>query len=333
MTRYDSSMSVGRRVVIPFAHVGADQNPNAARLRGGDQQAMYAQGAAVTFASLRRWNPDLQLTFFTNGPVHHLLSAVLQNCDVEVTTAEFQHCPPDGFMTAFSGCLYLLDALPRYREECILYLDPDVVCIGPLHEMFADLGENVGALPMHFPPNEIVNGISGEQANRVQIDVGRAAFDGFVGGEALWVPKSRAEALWDAVEHVYALSVERFEASLSHYSTEEHLLSSVLSAQEYSSLEPYVHRIWTASRYRTVNGTEADLSLWHLPAEKDRGFKTLYEAATDRASWFWLDPRPDFIQQAGTYMSLWRRPPRKWARDSLGQLANTIGRVTRRSMP
>lgn len=328
--RYTPLMFTGPRIVIPFAHVRADQNPNVVRLRGHDQQAAYARGTAVTFASLRRWNPDIALTYFTNGPVHRLLSEILRDCDVEVTTAEFDCYPPEGFMTAFSGCLYLMDAARRYRNEDVLYLDPDVVCIGALHEMFTDLGENVGALPMHFPLKEAVNGVSGEQARGIQKAAGWANFDGFVGGEALWVPASRADGLWGAVERTYAFSIDQFKAALDHYSTEEHLLSSVLSGSPYSSIEPYVRRIWTTSRYRTVDGTEADLRLWHLPAEKDRGFKSIYDAAKDRASWFWTVPRPEFIQHAGAHMSLWRRPPRKLARDSLGQVANTLERAASR---
>ena len=63
--------------------------------------------------------------------------------------------------------------------------------------------------------------------------------------------------------------------------TEEHFLTLLARDIDYVDISPFVGRIWTNSRHRRVCGDEISLSLWHLPAEKDRGFLKLYETAKD----------------------------------------------------
>jgi len=305
--------------------VGADQNPNAATLHLDEQQDTYARAAAVTFGSLRRWNPGIDLVWFTNGPVHPSLLRVTQRLEVSIVSHEFTREPPDGYMSAFQGCLYILDAIDKYRGKSTLYLDPDIVCTQPLADVVDSLGERVGALPMHFAPNELVNGLRATQLIELSEDIGMR-FDGFLGGEAIWVPECRSEELADALWRAYARSVERFKRGEVHLATEEHLLSAVLGSGTYKSLEPFVRRIWTTSRCRSVRGDEDELALWHLPAEKARGFRLLYSAVMDPGSWFWSAPPAVFLDRCGRALSLHHRKPRKLARDLIGQSVNLVSR-------
>ena len=55
-----------------------------------------------------------------------------------------------------------------------------------------------------------------------------------------------------------------------------------------------IRRIWTTSGYRTVDGHEGELTLWHLPGEKRRGFLHIFDVLMDESSWFWTSDRPTF---------------------------------------
>lgn len=314
-------------VVIPFAQVSVDQNPNSRSKTDEQQQAAYARAAAVTLASLRRWNPELELDWVSNAPVHPLLQPVLERVGATHSTPDFRHRPPAGFMETFAGCLYLLDVMAGYDDAPALYLDPDVVCVAPLDELVAAGRDRVGALPFHYPRDEKVNGVDTNLAARLtpELAPGRM-FTNFVGGEALWVPAGHGKALREELERAWEQSLAQHARGEAHYSTEEHFLSHALSGADSMSLAPFVSRVWTTSRYRTVNGREGSLALWHLPSEKDTGFPKAYEAVMDNASWFWKADREGFVEAAARTFSLRHRTPRKFLRDLAGHAVNVVTR-------
>ncbi|HIW29538.1 MAG TPA: hypothetical protein H9987_05950 [Candidatus Luteococcus avicola] len=314
------------RVVIPFAQVDKDQNPNARKASAEAQQEAYARAIAVTFASVRRWNPDAILTLATNGEAHPLTTQVFVDCNVEVDRFDFEHTVPKGFMPTFAGCLFIFDALARYADQDALYLDPDILCVGALDPLVAGCATGVSALPMSFPHTETVNGVLHEDARQILRDLGVDHFEGFFGGEAYFVPATLGRDFFDRSERIFRGSVRQFEQGRPHLVTEEHMLSGVVSRMPHVSMAPWARRIWTASRYRTVLGDERDLLLWHLPAEKDTGFAGLFETVADRTSWFWTAPREEYLNRSAKAMSIRHRTLKKVLRDVLGRTARSLGR-------
>jgi hypothetical protein len=61
--------------------------------------------------------------------------------------------------------------------------------------------------------------------------------------------------------------------------TEEHAMSVVLAqfGDNVYSASGLIKRIWTASVFSTVNGSETSIPIWHLPSEKKKGFVKLYQ--------------------------------------------------------
>jgi len=84
------------------------------------------------------------------------------------------------------------------------------------------------------------------------------------------------------VRRIAPLARQAYEVTLSHhrrgmkkFNEEAHLLSYVYPFAGYPTdrAKPYVKRIWTnRDNFSNVDGTESQLVLWHLPAEKKRGF-------------------------------------------------------------
>lgn len=306
-------------VAMAFAEVAPEQNPNVRSRSEAGPSTPYMMCLVVAYSSLRRWNPDLELQLVTNAPLGGEWQAALDDLDVYTIRTPFDHQPPAGFTKRFSGSLFLLDALEILQHQSTLYLDPDVVCLGALKPMLATLSRTCGALPIHYPMFDNINGITLGDTWRFHEELGEApGVPVHLGGECYYIPEDSASTVLARAEYAWRRSLAASELGRPHFVTEEHLMTYALRNLPLHSVEPWLKRIWTTPRHRTVDGSECGLVLWHLPAEKDRGFTHLYPSARDRESWFWTSPREEFVDRMGRSMGVWRRPPRRFLRDVAG---------------
>ena len=308
---------------VAFAHVDPAQSPNVTSAT----LEVYFRSMVVAFASARRWNPDLGLALVTDLPPPTTYADDLARLDVRTLLTPFRHRPPEGFAQRFAASLFQLDALQACAGPMV-FLDPDVLCVRPFEAMLGEVGtERVGALPLGYAAEHAINGLSRAAAQGLHVALG--APDGLpvhYGGECYAVPAgprallvSRAEAAWED-------SLERWRAGRPHFVTEEHLLSYALRGVGVLPLDPFVQRIWTAARYRSVTGGEDELTVWHLPAEKEHGFRELYPAATDPGSWFWRADDVAWRRQAARALGIRHRRPRRFLRDTTGQVLVALER-------
>lgn len=274
----------------------------------------------VTFASLRRWNPSLILQLITNDDPPPSHARELDALDVEVRRAPFNHRPPLGFAEVFAASLYMLDALDvKQDSEITMFLDPDVLCTRSLQAMLDRLEGFTGALPLEYAVDRNINGLTRREAGVLHGLLGEAEAPPIhYGGECYVVPAAVSHVLRTRSEDAWRVALNRFAEGNSRFTTEEHILSYALRGVPVASLEPDVRRVWTAARHRNVNGKEQDLSLWHLPAEKDRGFRELYPVVTDRGSWFWTAQRPEYVRRASQALGMAHRTPWRFTRDLVG---------------
>lgn len=295
-------------VAIPFVRIDASQNPNVTVLDGDDPAGPYFRTMTVAFASIRRWNPDAELLFISNAAPPDEQRDHFERLRVQVKIVPFLHRPPEGFSRRFTASLYLLDAVNGLTSTTLI-VDPDVLCIDSLDEILIKSDGKVGALKMDFPPEEDINGINRLQAGELHNMLGEpsAAPDHF-GGEAYLIPVEHRQELISRSERAWQLTLARHATGLSKFTTEEHILSYALRGVPVFHLNEDIRRIWTTHRYRQVNGDEKSLTLWHLPAEKDRGFLDIYAHVIDPTSWFWTASKDDFADRAGRAMGLHHRP-------------------------
>jgi hypothetical protein len=318
-------------VAIPFVRVDASQNPNLVIKRGDDPSIPYFRSMVVAFASVRRFNANVQLSLITNEPPPQPFSAQLNVLGVQVREVPFSHRPPLGFARTFSASLYLLDALDSLTDEVTVLIDPDVLCIRSLHAMISTAGNAVGVLPIDYQPDHNVNGLTRSEAGELHALLGEPSIcPTHFGGEVYVIPSQFLVAIRERCDEAWALSLDRHVRGMSKFQTEEHVLSFALRGVPTEDMQAFVHRIWTAHRLRQVDGRESRLTLWHLPAEKDRGFALIYLAATDPSSWFWHSSEDDFIDRAGRAMGLHHRSVSRLALDFVGQSLHAL-RAKRRS--
>jgi hypothetical protein len=306
-------------VAIPFVRIDASQNPNLVVRDGRDPAEPYFRTMTVAFASLRRWHPDANLVFISNAEPPTAYGDHFCRLGVEVKLVPFDHRPPEGFARHFTASLYLLDALGSLSAEETVVVDPDVLCVRPLDKMLGEVGGKVGALRMDFPEYEDINGITRLQAGELHGALGEPVDSPeHFGGEAYVIPRRHLDAVMDRCEQAWRFTLDRHSAGQMKFMTEEHILSYAVRGVPLHYLNDHVRRVWTTHRYRRVNGKESNLTLWHLPAEKDRGFDALFPAAIDPTSWFWAADREEFVKASGRAMGFHGRPLARVAKDAVG---------------
>jgi hypothetical protein len=268
------------KIVIPFAQIKAN-NPNLGSKSSSSPIETYFQCIVVAFASLRRWNPKLSLQLTTNLPIEERYTKLLRGFRVEIKLVDFTYNPPKEFGNTFRGCFFLFDAIAA-EEDDVLFIDPDIYCIGEIPlDIF--LNQQFGALLLCFPDDKNINGLTPFQARKILAEIG--SYPPIVdhkhyGGEAIYVPKRLREKFIQDVDGIWKKNVAAATSGKPFLTTEEHIISLILSKHEVVNLDSVILRIWTTIKYGRVEGgilASAGKSLWHLPAEKSYGFKTAYD--------------------------------------------------------
>lgn len=266
-------------ICIAFTPMPALQNPNVITRNTIDSVNTYYQMIIVSFFSLRKCNSSAKLILITTDYPPGKYLTQLNDFGVEIRLVPFLHRPPEGYAKKFLGCFYLIDAMISQGENDSVYVDPDVVCIKSL----GDLGQrypSASGYPLEFRSGEDLNGITYEES----VSIARDFFGGkrkinsytFFGGEFFLIPKSIHLEFSNLVDDLYQFSLARFFKGESFFPTEEHLISAALSEFKVIEENALIKRIWTARQFRNVDGSERSLSLLHLPAEKEFGFKKAY---------------------------------------------------------
>ena len=319
--RYSVAVTV---LGIAFAKAPASQSPNIRRRSHGDAASTYYAAMCLAYASVRRWHDDITLVLVTDGAVPPEFVPAFESLGVEVLQIDFAHRPPEGFFGLFNASLFSVDAVVemsrRYPDEDLCLMDPDVLAMRPLDPLFADVRTSIGALPIPVPPEEEMNGLSALQAADLhrELDPTLAGPPEHFGGE---VYTFRAETMGPVVERAeaaYALALDLHARDLPKFTTEEHLFNYALRRATVSRLDDRVRRIWTAPRFRELGHDPEHLVMWHLPAEKDRGFPGLVPVALDRESWFWTASGEEFRSRLGAAFGIPRRDVRRWSYDTAG---------------
>ena len=269
------------QIVIPFAQVAA-LNPNLPDENLTSTLQSYFKCIAVSCHSFRSSNPDLKILLITNQSIDGEIKSILSTLNVGVQIVPFTFNPPHGFGDTFRGCFYLFDALKMLKEDSLL-IDPDVICLGSIKGMEDSLKNKITVFRPNFDPDKLINGISPNLA----VDIFKEYKKDYkndnpkhVGGEAIFFPKDSIPGFVAEVSQFWDWNVSQAEKKLRFLTTEEHILTCILEETNSDSLSEYISRIWTTKTYKDIEGDVKDpnsLILWHLPSEKSRGFKKIYD--------------------------------------------------------
>lgn len=157
-----------------------------------------------------------------------------------------------------------------------------------------------------------MNGLSALQAEELhrELDPTLAGPPEHFGGEVYVFRSETIAPVLARAEDAFRVAVQR--QGRPKFTTEEHLFNHALRRSNVSRLDDRVRRIWTAPRLRELGPAPEQLVMWHLPAEKDRGFPRLHAAVEDRSSWFWTAGPEEYRSQLGSYFGIPRRRMMRW---------------------
>lgn len=303
-------------VAIPFVPMPQSQNPNV-KGRGSET---YLVSSFVTLASLRRWNPGLDLRFVSDQFPADEWRRRFEGIGVDVEIVPFSHRPPEGFADRFLGSLYLLDVVSSVDADYLCTVDPDVFCVGALDD-WLEVSRGILALNIESPRDEKINGLSPSEADSLHEELGEPRRVNYhYGGEFYGIPDTLRRDVVGRIDQAWAYTLDQWRSGGPYFTTEEHVMNYALAEFEVADASPCIRRVWTAHSHRTVRGDESSLKLWHLPSEKERGFKVLYPAACSKESWFWRASQAEFIRRSGLEFGVTGRRPLRFALDSLGSL-------------
>lgn len=320
-------------IEVPFVFGSHADSPNARSL------SSYGKSIVVTFATARKAHGQavtLKLTSPSPPPAH--LIADLEPFDVQLSCVPFASRPPVGFWDTFNSSLYLLDVIHRYALDGtvlpIVFMDPDCLVL-------ADIS---GGLPGHGSIAVYeVGGRSAEQADNgltalaaeelhrtIDPQLPRGVLPTPVGGEFLAVDPAAFLPLSQECRRAWLYSLERFEKGLEpKFNTEEHVLSFAIRYLPTVQAQ-FVRRVWTSHKFRDVRSSDLDLAVWHLPAEKGRGFDALYQPAKSPESWFWTSSEKEFRRRVGLVVGVPRRTLRRVVRDTIRSAISATVRFAKR---
>ncbi|MFD2255859.1 hypothetical protein ACFSSA_04145 [Luteolibacter algae] len=249
----------------------------------------YWRSVVVLFASAATHHPESRRVLLVNElPPEKIdgffVSPILERLKVEIRVLKDITRPPGDYHNAWNTQFVVLDALQELSDISsgatpVLLLDSDCVFIRPLSaeliERIAedkilryDLGSNDDS-----PENGLSNRDLGRLAAEYDPPLDREVIR-YAGGEIFC---GRADILPEVVKlgrRTYEISIERHRAGLPKFNEEAHLLSyvyEVLGSPD-ASANDMIKRIWTdRGWYSNLDGSEMDLTIWHLPAEKKLG--------------------------------------------------------------
>lgn len=259
----------------------ASENPNINSSSDTKSRNTYYKSIIVSFFSLRKFNPFLNLTLVTTEePPKHFYKQ-LNYLRVNIQIIPFMHRPPQKFASQFTGCFYLLDALSIEEQDDCLYLDPDVLCLSEMPLIF-NSNQAILAYALEISPFEEVSGLKITDSKNIAFEIftdNSIKTDSyqFYGGEFYYIPNISRESLSKNMELAFLNSVQRFELGLNYFPTEEHLLSAAFINLEVEPANHLISRVWTAPTYRNVTGREMQKNFLHFPAEKEWGFTKTYK--------------------------------------------------------
>ena len=193
--------------------------------------------------------------------------------------------PPKDYYPLWNTQFIVLDVLDGLNDivqsgDSILLLDGDMIFIRPLPENAIKSVQELGALTynMHYPIDQVINGLDHHNMNvlshRYQPPppINEVVY---CGGEFIFLSQAILQKFLNRARSGYEQSIEKYKAGHLKFCEEGHLLSWVYATLNIpiGTANNLVHRIWTdRGSYCNVPENFHTLTLWHLPAEKKKGF-------------------------------------------------------------
>ena len=296
-------------------------------------QWIYWRCIVVFFATSIKQNPGAHHVLFCNRsfetiPEQETLR-LLREWDVELVHFPLTYRLPKGAVSKFGNVFYELDILKYAAKQdwpALLVLDSDCVWVKPFTPVIEQLRDQplVGYTlrpedQKNYQGDVLINGMSRKRMKAIIGELGgpKGTDDvNFYGGEFFAATKEGIKTLVSYFDRLWDRTVSESRA-VDSIKTEEHFFTILFEtehAQPFAA-NSYIRRLWTHFEGFNVLPSDLNLAIWHVPAEKNFGFKTLHSEITRSPSRFFKLPGEEAVQLIRNHMGIPRRSKVKLVRD------------------
>lgn len=294
------------------------------------RRARYWQFVTTFCCSSVRCNPQLQHLVYTNDEEPVLdrgrdLREFLASIGVEIRHLPFEtYVPPASSGTKFRNAYYKLDVLRALAslpaDDGSLLVDSDCLWVRPNPAVKQEMESGKLLLydvyertdPFQREPKDMSRAEMGELYT--QLDPGYPEkFPVWYGGEFVGGKHATLRKIIAELDDDFAMMVEKsreqqfvFRDGWNIFDGDEFQLSFVCNKGLVTNtdMRPYLKRIWSQEYLSNVQNEDVDLTIWHLPGEKERGLPLLFEEALNRQSAFWTTAVSDLPGFLGGYVGV-----------------------------
>lgn len=272
-----------------------------------EHQDIYWRCILVFFATSNRFNKIEKHVLFTNVkslPVvdDNNVTKVLNKLNVEVVFTDFKYKTPKGYYGQFQNQFYEFSILEYIAsnsnnlKDQYLILDSDCIFIKPVKELFTEATLS-GFLSFKddVKPDYVINGLSRNNLKNlfeILLNEPLSEIPDYHLGEFLLCSVENIKKIFNDFTLLWPQLLKWNAERKMKFNEEAHTLSFLYFKNNLhaSSRKDLMKRIWTNPIfYRNVEGTDAQLYIWHLPSEKTFGIKDLYDDLLIRSSNFGME--------------------------------------------
>lgn len=299
------------------------------------RRALYWKIVLVFCATARRCQPEAQIVVVTNDAVDFTvegkpLQCLFDELRVERVFTPFREFKPAPDLSArFLNNFYRFDVLRALafeitpRAGTTLLMDGDCVWTQPVANWETLVPQNTLLITNPYgehPPFErhtdrLSRADMGALYRRVDETYPEKYPDWF-GGELIGGSTETLRAFYHEFKRAWALlgnyarqTPLRFPNGLSLFDNDEYVTAYLYNRGTVAThIEPgFFRRIYTQEFPNTVRPSDLQISVWHVPGEKERGLRLLSSQVMDRSSAFWHTPLEQFPHYLGAYVGIPRR--------------------------
>lgn len=301
------------------------------------RRGVYWKNVITWGATARRCYPEARVVVATNDPNDLDLGGAslyqtLDDIGIERLFAPYAlYKPPPRRANRYINLFYRFDALcalldaPGPEDESLFLTDSDVVWVRRVADLDAYLPQNGGAFnaphrrcgPHVRYPHNMSRADTGDAFRRLDPAYPepyptRYGTD-FIGGRRAVLRRFMADvdSTWQKLLDYTAVQPLLLPNGENIMENDEHLVSFILNLNHLpvTPADGFFLRLFTLEYSSGRNPTDTSGVVWHVPQEKQRGMRLLYDRVMDRQSDFWTTPVRDFADYLGPYLGV---PTRKF---------------------
>jgi len=258
-------------------------------------QKIYWRCIVLFYETSLRYNASFEHILFTNTNQFPVVDGLdvhqwLVSNNIQVVVVENRYVMPKGYYHSWQNQFYEFSIIESMAKEFelddkFLLLDSDCVFSKPVAPLFERTFPMAQTFVNTFPPyNETIpiNGLSRKDLHRIieeLLCIKLTKPVDYCGGEILFASGRFLKKVADEFPTLYLRLLERNKKGLPQFNEEAHTLTYFYYKYdcEIGAVNESIKQMWTNPFvFRNIDVNDAEFTIWHLPAEKKRGFKTLF---------------------------------------------------------